>query len=243
MANDNQGAWICAPLAGLDATAETYFKTKWGFDVDTTRDTVLFVKPYPGLQHFLGDLDSLPLKPGTTLQRLLTSTCPSFPLLISDKGDTVAAARVIANSQRAVIYSTFGLEHIADLSRRQDLLIRVLSWLIAPSKPSDLAACPQLCMKGDVNGDSALTPSDVAEGINLIFLQTGNGDSCAADVNCVGGLSPADVNILLNMIFLGEPDACPLFRSDVVELVEPKSEPDYRSKEIEEDLRIKEYKQ
>jgi hypothetical protein len=45
------------------------------------------------------------------------------------------------------------------------------------------------------------------------------------------------------MVFLGEPDACALFKSDAIELVEPKSGPDFRPKEIEEDLRIKEYKQ
>jgi hypothetical protein len=60
---------------------------------------------------------------------------------------------------------------------------------------------------GDINGDSALSPSDVVLILNCIFLSSGGCTACA-DHNCDGNLSPADVVAELNAVFLQTPINC-----------------------------------
>ncbi|MGE5693376.1 MAG: hypothetical protein ACM3YF_06310 [Candidatus Zixiibacteriota bacterium] len=60
---------------------------------------------------------------------------------------------------------------------------------------------------GDINGDTALSPSDVVLMLNCVFLSSGGCTMCA-DHNCDGNLSPADVVKELNAVFLLEPISC-----------------------------------
>ncbi|HXF48024.1 MAG TPA: clostripain-related cysteine peptidase [Verrucomicrobiae bacterium] len=209
MANDSQGVWICGPLVGLDNTAKTYFGTTWGFAIDTTRDTTSYVVPYPGLEHFLSDLDTLLLVPGSSLERLNPLTCPSFPLLINSSGDIVAAARVLGG-QRGIIFSTFGLEHVANFNRGKELLTQVLSWMSLPQTSDSCSICP--AAKGDLNGDGNWSPADVTLMLNCVFLANGAGtvggdcNLCYSDVNCSGGLSPIDVTLELFKVYSGLTD-------------------------------------
>ena len=61
--------------------------------------------------------------------------------------------------------------------------------------------------RGDLNGDSALTPADVVLLLSYVF--TGQlpptGGLFAADLDCSGTLNPADVVLLMNSVFLGVP--------------------------------------
>lgn len=64
-------------------------------------------------------------------------------------------------------------------------------------------------IRGDMNGDAALTPSDVMLTLNCVFLATGNCSLCFADVNCDGALTSSDVVLELNRVFLNTPFPCP----------------------------------
>src|SRR5262245_49861703 len=61
------------------------------------------------------------------------------------------------------------------------------------------------CKKGDLNGDSILTPADIVLQLNCIFMGATTCDTCPSDVNCDGRFSPADVAIELNAAFLVYP--------------------------------------
>ena len=67
---------------------------------------------------------------------------------------------------------------------------------------------PCASVKGDLNGDSTLTASDVVLMLNCVFLGTGLCGPCFADVNCDGILSASDVVLELNKVFLGTPFPC-----------------------------------
>lgn len=63
--------------------------------------------------------------------------------------------------------------------------------------------------KGDLNADSMLTMADVAELLNVVFVDNTLAISpCTADVNCDGALTPADLILLLNRVFLQTPLPC-----------------------------------
>jgi len=67
----------------------------------------------------------------------------------------------------------------------------------------DMGAFEFYGLRGDLNRDGILSPTDVVLQLNCVFLSTGN---CAlADVNCDGQLSPADVVLELNAVFLSAP--------------------------------------
>jgi hypothetical protein len=63
-------------------------------------------------------------------------------------------------------------------------------------------------IKGDINNDTNLTPSDIVLELNCIFLGSGDCSLCFADVNCDGLLTPADVVVELNAVFLGAAFPC-----------------------------------
>ncbi len=70
----------------------------------------------------------------------------------------------------------------------------------------DIGAFEFSGLRGDLNRDGILSPTDVVLELNCIFLASG---SCTqADLNCDGSLSPADVILMLNAVFLGIPPPC-----------------------------------
>jgi hypothetical protein len=59
-----------------------------------------------------------------------------------------------------------------------------------------------------MNGDGALTSSDVVLMLNCAFLGSGTCDLCFADLNCDGVLTSPDVILALNAVFLGILNSC-----------------------------------
>ncbi|MGH8003689.1 MAG: Ig domain-containing protein, partial [Limisphaerales bacterium] len=62
---------------------------------------------------------------------------------------------------------------------------------------------PNAVLKGDLNLDGALCPSDAVLMLNCVFLGTGSCPLSVADLNCSEDLSPADAVLELNGVFLG----------------------------------------
>ncbi len=62
---------------------------------------------------------------------------------------------------------------------------------------------PCVNLKGDYDGNTIYTSSDVVLCLNCTYLGIGNCDPCFADVTCDGILTSADVVALLNRTFLG----------------------------------------
>lgn len=63
-------------------------------------------------------------------------------------------------------------------------------------------------VRGDLNADGNLTPSDLVLLLNCAFLGIGSCDLCFADVSCNGILNAVDVLVLLNAVFLNIPLDC-----------------------------------
>lgn len=64
-------------------------------------------------------------------------------------------------------------------------------------------------IRGDLNHDGFLAPSDAVLQLNCVFL--GSGADCellTTDMNCDGQLSPSDAILLLQRIYLNTPPAC-----------------------------------
>jgi hypothetical protein len=64
-------------------------------------------------------------------------------------------------------------------------------------------------IRGDLNHDGFLAPSDAVLQLNCVFL--GSGADCelfTTDMNCDGQLSPSDAILLLQRIYLNAPAAC-----------------------------------
>ncbi len=59
-------------------------------------------------------------------------------------------------------------------------------------------------VKGDLNLDGSFSPSDVAEHLNCVFLNSSGCNFCLADVNCSGMLTPADVSLELVRVFINQ---------------------------------------
>lgn len=57
--------------------------------------------------------------------------------------------------------------------------------------------------KGDLNFDGTYTPSDAVRQLNCVFLNAGNCNFCAVDVDCSGSLTLSDALLELQRIFLG----------------------------------------
>ncbi len=235
LTHDDMGILVFGPGVADDSQAKQYFDS-FGFAVDPTApQSASFIVPdstYP--QHFLFELGSLALSTGTTLHGLnLTNldTCivspPLFPILKTDAGKVVAAARITDRGHHAIVYFTFDLGSLANPSDRTTLLERTLGWLASPTEPTNRPNCPPPpCVKGNVNRDpdNEITAADIGEAISLVFHISGaGGDSCAADVNCDTSLTATDLSILATMVFLQAPAPCSgLFRQEVVEAVEQK---------------------
>jgi cysteine-rich repeat protein len=65
-------------------------------------------------------------------------------------------------------------------------------------------------MKGDMNEDGELTPSDIVFLLSCVFSGTGICELSFADVNCNAALDPSDIVFELLAVFAGEPlSACP----------------------------------
>jgi hypothetical protein len=67
---------------------------------------------------------------------------------------------------------------------------------------------PCAATKGDMNGDSTFTATDVMLMLDCVFLGTGLCGPCFADVNCDGVLTSADIVLELNKVFLDTPFPC-----------------------------------
>lgn len=65
-----------------------------------------------------------------------------------------------------------------------------------------------VAIKGDLNGDAALTAADVSLLLSCVFQSLGNCNLCVADVDCDGTLAPGDLVLQLNAVFLALPFPC-----------------------------------
>lgn len=205
--NDNQGAWICAPWVGRNKAESVYFRNTYGFEIDTTRKTAGYLVVADSIgtlpfTHFLSGIDTLRLKPGAKLQSLKVA-CPTFPILKDSTGRIVAAARVLAEQKNAIVYCTFGMEHLeptGGLQAESLLVEKVLSWVAFPKSS---LGCPCANIKGDMDGNGIYTSADLVLLLSCAFLDEGACDICFADVNCDGILTAADTVLESNKVFLG----------------------------------------
>ncbi len=202
LANDDQGAWICGSKIANDVEAVDYFKD-FGFEIANGLNSAVSIMPVAG-NHFLTGLGTLPLNGSPTLQKLTNISCPTtFPLLMTNNNDTVAVARVFSAEHRALVYSTVGLEHLANQADKVNLLVRILSWLSSPQNPDSVPGCLCANIKGDLDSNGIYTSADVVLELNCTYLELGSCDICFADVTCDGILTSADVVALLNRFVLG----------------------------------------
>lgn len=63
-------------------------------------------------------------------------------------------------------------------------------------------------IRGDLNRDGILSPTDAVLELNCAFLASGDCGLVFTDLNCDGTLSPADVVVMLGMVFLGSRSPC-----------------------------------
>ncbi|MCI0329675.1 MAG: clostripain-related cysteine peptidase [candidate division Zixibacteria bacterium] len=209
LAHEGMGFLIFGPGVAGDPEAKRYFDSL-GFAIDPTpTPSANFIVPdstYP--QHFLFELDSLHLSPPGVQLGLDAASLDScvFPILKTDAGKIVAAAKVTDSGKHAVVYFAFDLGQLGNSSDRIALLAKALGWLASPVPPQNVPVC---CVKGDVNQDGTLSAADVIKLVNCSFSQTESCLLCAADVNCSGDLSGGDIVILLQMAFNNANDECP----------------------------------
>lgn len=72
----------------------------------------------------------------------------------------------------------------------------------------DMGAFEFSGMRGDLNQDGTLSPTDVVLELNCAFLLMGDCNLGMADLNCDGSLSPTDVVLMLNAVFAAVPLPC-----------------------------------
>ncbi|HEU4437417.1 MAG TPA: hypothetical protein VFR89_08125, partial [candidate division Zixibacteria bacterium] len=109
---------------------------------------------------------------------------------------------------------SYTIIHVASsgggLSELFNNAVKGIDWYV--SHASLQVGTAQTRLRGDLNNDYYLSPSDVVLELNYVFLQVDvyNGAAiplCVADLNNTGNLSPSDVVILLNGTFTG--GGCP----------------------------------
>lgn len=67
----------------------------------------------------------------------------------------------------------------------------------------DMGAFEFYGLRGDLNRDGILSPTDVVLELNCVFLATGSCSLGLVDLNCDGACTPTDVVLILNLVFLG----------------------------------------
>lgn len=112
---------------------------------------------------------------------------------------TNAAGIHVATQDYKAVFLGFGLEAIANglpgYTKREEVLSAVFAWLSAPGPEA---------IPGDLDGNEAVNPLDVAYAVNYVYRQSDpppNGRN-SVDVNGDCSANPLDVTYLVNFVYL-----------------------------------------
>lgn len=208
---DSMGAWVLGQSIGMDGPAQAYFDLK-GITVSSGKTSAVSLSPVADANQFLRGLSTVQMLPGGQMLESLTASSGAFPILRTNTGFTVAAAKVLEPSKHGLVYFSFGLEQLQNTADIDSLMARVLGWLSNPvhtTPPQPCLACTLLVRpRGDMNCDGVFSPADAVKLLNCAFVDSTCCDLSFSDINCDGTLSPADVVVLLKEVFLDFPPPC-----------------------------------
>ncbi len=138
-------------------------------------------------QAFTGETD--PLNPAISILNYDRGTHEGQGAIYSSGSGALA---VEANAYK-VVYFSFGLEGVASLQQRADMIAGVLSWFKTSGSGGG---------NGDVDGNGVVNVIDVVKAVNVILgiYQPGSEESARADMNGDGQINVIDVVQMVNVI-------------------------------------------